>query len=97
MKENQISNNQAILQVADNVTAVLNMKRKLTRSEILSILQVQAQRKRLHKKAVSGVTDNYDTIQNRLRSETQEYLDLHVKINDRYKRLIGGSSSGGRA
>ena len=97
LKENQISNNQAILQVADNVTAVLNMKRKLTRSEILSILQVQAQRKRLHKKAVSGVTDNYDTIQNRLRSETQEYLDLHVKINDRYKRLIGGSSSGGRA
>ncbi len=92
LKENQISDNQAILQVADNVTAVLNMKRKLSRTEIISILQVQAQRKRLLKKAVSGVTDNYDTINNRLRTETQEYLEMHVRINNRYKRLVGGSS-----
>ena len=74
------------------MTAVLNMKRKLSRTEIISILQVQAQRKRLLKKAVSGVTDNYDTINNRLRTETQEYLEMHVRINNRYKRLVGGSS-----
>ncbi len=92
LKEDKITEAQAILQVADNVTAVLNMKRKLSRTEILSILQVQAQRKRLNKKAVSGVTGNYDTIDNRLRTETKEYLEMHVRINNRYKRLVGGSA-----
>ena len=92
LKEDKITEAQAILQVADNVTSVLNMKRKLSRTEILSILQVQAQRKRLNKKAVSGVTGNYDTIDNRLRTETKEYLEMHVRINNRYKRLVGGSA-----
>lgn len=92
LKENQISTNQAILQVADNITAVMNMKKKLSKAELFGVLQKQTERKRLNKKAVRGLVENYNAIDNRIRTETQEFLEMHVRINNRYKRLTGQSS-----
>ena len=92
LKENQISVNQAILQVADNITAVMNMKKKLSKAELFGVLQKQTERKRLNKKAVRGLVENYNAIDNRIRTETQEFLEMHVRINNRYKRLTGQSS-----
>ena len=92
LKENQISVNQAILQVADNITAVMNMKKKLSKAVLFGVLQKQTERKRLNKKAVRGLVENYNAIDNRIRTETQEFLEMHVRINNRYKRLTGQSS-----
>lgn len=91
LRESQMTSLQLILQVADYMTLLMNKKmyhQMLSKDEIINLLLKQADRKRLSRRAIRGIIENYDTIEKRIRSETREYLEMHVRVNNRYKLLV---------
>lgn len=91
LREAQMTQLQRILQVADCVVSLMNMKKDkqgLTKEQIIGVLLKQVQRERLDSKAVQSVIHTYDIIDKKVHSETLAYLEIHVRINNRYKLLV---------
>lgn len=91
MRENKMTMHQQLLQVVDLLISLMNKRKKgqgLRKEEILDVLLRKGDRKQLNGKAVSSVIRRYDMIDRRIHSETKDYLEMHMRINNSYKLLM---------
>lgn len=94
LREGQMTQLQFILQVADSVTAMMNNRcyRKARKwKEIRDILLKQAAHRCLNEKVVQTAISRFEVIEKRVWTETKEYLEMHMRINNQYKVMVDGS------
>ena len=91
LRENKMTVLQQILQVVDLLTELMHKKEKgkaLGKNEIVDVLLRKGDRKQLNGKAVVSIIKRYDVIERRVHSETKDYLEMHMRLNNRYKFLL---------
>ncbi len=92
LKENAMTSLQLILQAADAMVPLLNKKKSdgkpLSQDEVVNYLLKQVENRKLSKKAVRSIVERYEKIDKRIQSETRSFLEMHIRINNRYKMLV---------
>ena len=90
LRDGNMTISQKILQVVDLLIVLMNRRKNgqgLSKDEVMNKLLRMADRKQLDAKVVASVMRRYDMIERKVRSETKDYLEMHVRIHNRYKRL----------
>lgn len=88
--EGSMTIQQKILQAADLLITRMNRRkngRMPDKNEVLNGLLKMANRKQLDGKVVTAIAKCYDMIERRTRSETKDYVEMHRRIHNLYKRL----------
>ena len=90
LRDGKMTVSQKILQTVDLLIVLMNQRKNgqaLSKDEIMNILLRKADRKQLDGRVVAAVMRCYDMIERKVRSETKDYLEMYVRIHNRYKRL----------
>lgn len=91
LRENRMTIHQQILQTADFLIGLMNSRKKgqgLGKNEIVDALLRKSDKKLLSPKVVASVIRRYEMIDRRVHSETKDYLETHMRINNSYKMLM---------
>lgn len=91
LRENRMTIQQQILQTADLLIGLMNSRTKgqgLSKKEIVDVLLRKSDKKQLSTRVVSSMIRRYEIIDRRVHSETKDYLETHMRINNSYKMLM---------
>lgn len=90
LKESQITKLQAILQVADTMTSLINKRSyrpSLDKEKIQMILREELQKRKFRREVVMVVLENYDEIIEAVGPEVNETLATHRKLQEQYVQV----------
>lgn len=97
LTEKDMTVSQKILQAADMLIILMNKKKNgqlLSKDEVLNLLLKMAKKHWLDVKIAGCIVNCYDKIERRIRSEAKDYVELYVRIHNRYKRLTENGTTG---
>lgn len=90
LKDSQMNQMQKILQVADAVTGMSNKRsyrEPLHKERIIEILREEANKKRLNRQVVNTFIRFYDTIMERVKTESAEIMKMYQTLNYQYDQV----------
>ena len=91
LKENQMSREQNILQVADVMTALTNersYRKNYEKDEIIEILREEVNKGKLNGKIVAALCDSFDEILSQSKKEAENALNVYKNLKIKYKSTI---------
>ena len=91
LKENRMSREMFILQVADVVTALIcerSYRKKPDKEEVIKILKKEAADCKLNKRVVDAFIESYDEIIAQTEKEAEEALNMYKTLGNKYKSTI---------
>lgn len=88
--DKQISLHQSILQVADAVGALINTRsyrNPVPKQQVIQFLNVEVERKRFKKQAVTALANSYDEVISEVRQESSKILKMYQTLNMQYQQV----------
>lgn len=90
LSEHQITIQQGVLQVADEVSALVNKRsyrEAATKQQVLQVLNEEVAKKRFKKQIVLVLSQSYDEIMARVKKETANILKMYQTLNMQYQQV----------
>lgn len=90
LKDYQMNHMQKILQVADTVTGLTNKRNyrePLHKEQVIAILNEEVTKNRLNRQIVNTFIRSYDTIMERVQTESAEIMKMYQTLNYQYDQV----------
>lgn len=90
LKDSQMNHMQKILQVADTVTGLTNKRsyrEPLHKDQVIAILNEEVTKNRLNRQIVNTFIRFYDTIMERVQTESAEIMKMYQTLNYQYDQV----------
>lgn len=97
LRDGGMTIHQKILQTADLLIIRMNQRKNGQlpgRDEVMNGMLRMANRKLLDGKVMTAIMQRYDMIERKIRSETKDYVEMHMRIHNLYKRLTQEHETG---
>lgn len=90
LKDYQMNHMQKILQVADTVTGLTNKRNyrePLHKEQVIAVLNEEVTKNRLNRQIVNTFIRSYDTIMERVQTESAEIMKMYQTLNYQYDQV----------